>query len=203
MSPQFLITSLIVVLLPGTGVLYTLSVALGRGFVPGVVAAFGCTIGIVPAALAGIIGLAAIFHTSALAFQIVKYAGAAYLLYMAWNMARQKGTLDVDANCTPVSFNRFIIDGALLNTLNPKLSLFFLAFLPQFVPAQSDGATTALIAHAGIFMAITFIIFVGYAACAAAARQYVLSKPAVLTWTRRLFASTFALLGLKLALSER
>ena len=85
MSIEFLITSLIVVASPGTGVLVTLAAGLSRGTRAAVVAAFGCTLGIVPHMLAAITGLAALLHTSALAFQAVKYAGVAYLLYMAWS----------------------------------------------------------------------------------------------------------------------
>ena len=203
MSMEFLLTSIVVVLLPGTGVLYTLAVGLGRGFRPSVLAAFGCTLGIVPAAVAGIVGLAAILHASALAFQIVKYLGVAYLFYMAWNILREGGALTVSEQVAETASRRIVFDGIFLNVLNPKLSLFFLAFLPQFVPAETAGATTTLMGLALVFMALTFIVFVGYGACASLARDYVISRPTVLLWLRRSFAGTFGLLGLRLALSER
>jgi len=203
MSVEFLITSIVVILLPGTGVLYTLAVGLGRGFRPSVLAAFGCTLGIVPAAVASIVGLAAILHASALAFQFIKYLGVAYLFYMAWNILREGGALTVSEQVTETASRRIVFDGMFLNVLNPKLSLFFLAFLPQFVPAEAAGATTTLMALALVFMVLTFIVFVGYGACASLARDYVISRPAVLLWLRRSFAGTFGLLGLRLALSER
>lgn len=203
MSVEFLITSIVVILLPGTGVLYTLAVGLGRGFRPSVLAAFGCTLGIVPAAVASIVGLAAILHASALAFQIIKYLGVAYLFYMAWNILREGGALTVSEQVTETASRRIVFDGMFLNVLNPKLSLFFLAFLPQFVPAEAAGATTTLMGLALVFMVLTFIVFVGYGACASLARDYVISRPAVLLWLRRSFAGTFGLLGLRLALSER
>lgn len=203
MSIEFLITSLIVILLPGTGVLYTLAIGLGRGFVPSVAAAAGCTLGIVPAALASVVGLAAIFHTSAVAFQTVKYLGVAYLLYMAWAVLRDGGPLDVEANENRTSMARIAIDGTLLNVLNPKLSLFFLAFLPQFVDPGAAQATQVMILLAGVFMLLTFIVFVGYGACAALVRDYVISRPAILTWMKRSFAAAFGFLGLRLALSDR
>lgn len=203
MTTEFLITASIVCLLPGTGVLYTLAIGLGRGFGASVAAAFGCTLGIIPAALASIVGLAAIFHTSALAFQLLKYLGVAYLLYMAWTMLRSGGTMSLEANRAPVSTAKIAISGALINVLNPKLSLFFLAFLPQFVPVDAPHATTTMLLHAGVFMAITFVTFIGYGACAALAREYVISRPDVLKWIRRSFAATFAVLGLRLALSDR
>ena len=159
MSIEFLLTSIVVILLPGTGVLYTLAVGLGRGFRPSVAAAFGCTLGILPAAIASIVGLAAILHTSALAFQIVKYLGVAYLFYMAWSIMKDGGTLDVAADSDRVSARRTIVNGMLLNVLNPKLSLFFMAFLPQFVPLDAQGATATLMLLAGVFMALTFVVF--------------------------------------------
>ena len=203
MSIEFLITSIVVILLPGTGVLYTLALGLGRGFRASVAAAFGCTLGILPAAVASIIGLAAVLHASALAFQIIKYLGVAYLFYMAWSILRDGGALDVPEDRSPKGHVRIAVNGMLLNVLNPKLSLFFLAFLPQFVPAQAAQATPALLMLAGAFMALTFVVFVGYGACAALARDYVISRPRTVLWLKRSFAATFGFLGLRLALAER
>ena len=89
MTLAFLVTSFIVVASPGTGVLYTLAAGLSRGSRASIVAAFGCTLGIVPHMAAAIMGVAALLHTSALAFQLFKYVGVAYLLYMAWNTLRE------------------------------------------------------------------------------------------------------------------
>lgn len=203
MSIEFLLTSIVVILLPGTGVLYTLAIGLGRGFRPSIAAALGCTLGILPAAIASIIGLAAILHTSALAFQIVKYLGVAYLFYMAWTIMKDGGTLDVAEETAPVTTARTVLNGMLLNVLNPKLSLFFMAFLPQFVPLEARGATLDLMLLAAVFMGLTFIIFVGYGACAAMARDYVIARPVVMTWLKRTFAGTFGFLGLRLALSDK
>src|SRR6187399_432991 len=97
MSIDFLITSLIIVASPGTGVLYTLAAGLSRGSKASVVAAFGCTLGIVPHMAAAILGLAALLHTSALAFQTFKYVGVAYLIYMAWSALRERGALKIEA----------------------------------------------------------------------------------------------------------
>jgi threonine/homoserine/homoserine lactone efflux protein len=194
---------MVVILLPGTGVLYTLAVGLGRGFRPSILAAFGCTLGIVPAAVASIVGLAAILHASALAFQVIKYLGVGYLFYMAWNILREGGALTVSEKVTETASKRIVLNGLFLNVLNPKLSLFFLAFLPQFVPTDTVNATPTLVLLALTFMLLTFIVFIGYGACASLARDYVISRPAVLLWLRRSFAGTFGLLGLRLALSER
>src|ERR1700760_183993 len=97
MSVSFLLTSLIVVVSPGTGVLYTLAVALSRGSRASVAAAFGCTLGILPHMLAAMLGLAAVLHTSAVAFSTLKWCGVLYLLYMAWQTLRERGALTVDA----------------------------------------------------------------------------------------------------------
>jgi threonine/homoserine/homoserine lactone efflux protein len=203
MSLEFFLTSIVVVLLPGTGVIYTLAIGLGQGFRPSIAAAFGCTLGILPAAIASIIGLAAILHTSAMAFQIIKYLGVAYLFYMAWSILRDGGALDVSEERSDTSSTRIIFNGIVLNILNPKLSLFFLAFLPQFVSTERANTTGELILLAAIFMGLTFVIFVGYGAFAALARDYVISRPAVMKWMKRTFAGTFGFLGLKLALSDQ
>ncbi len=203
MSIEFFITSMIVVLLPGTGVLFTLAVGLGKGFKASVAAAAGCTAGIVPAALASVVGLSALLHSSSLLFQVIRWLGVIYLFYMAWKVLQQGGAMDVEAHEADEPLYRVAINAMLLNVLNPKLSLFFLAFLPQFVSPASPNITVSLLMLASVFMAMTFIVFVGYGALAALARDYVISRPTVLLWIRRSFAGTFGFLGLKLALSER
>jgi threonine/homoserine/homoserine lactone efflux protein len=203
LSIEFLITTLIVVASPGTGALYTIAAGLSRGARPSVVAAFGCTLGIVPHMLAAITGLAAILHTSALAFEIIKYLGVAYLLYMAWMTLKETGALSVDADVTPRSAGKVIVEGILINILNPKLSIFFFAFLPQFVPTGSPDAVQQMLGLSGVFMLATFVIFAAYGLFAAAVRTHVISRPAIMTWLRRTFAAAFVLLGVRLALTER
>ncbi len=203
MTAEFLLTSMIVILLPGTGVIYTLAYGLGRGWRASVLAAFGCTLGIVPHIVASIAGLAVLLHASALAFQVIKILGVAYLLYMAWSVVRETGPLQVTEQTALAAPAKIIVNGILLNILNPKLSLFFLAFLPQFVPADAAAPTATMLLLAAVFMVLTFIAFVGYGACASLARAYVISRPRVMTWLRRCFAGAFAVLGLRLALAER
>ncbi|HEX2114201.1 MAG TPA: LysE family translocator [Alphaproteobacteria bacterium] len=203
MSWDFLLTSLIVVVSPGTGVIYTLAAGLSRGSRASVVAAFACTLGIVPHMAAAVTGLAALLHTSAVAFQVLKYLGVAYLLYMAWSTLREHGALRVDKEMAPRSDMQVIVSGILINILNPKLSIFFFAFLPQFVSADEPQALARMLELSAVFMLITFVVFVGYGVCAAAVRTHVISRPRVLTWMRRTFAAAFAGLGAKLALTER
>ncbi|WP_413991494.1 LysE family translocator [Labrys okinawensis] len=201
MTSDYLLTSLIIILLPGTGVLYTLALGLGQGWKASGIAAFGCTLGILPHIGVSVIGLAALLHASALAFQGIKYLGVAYLLYMAWGVWRDGGALQVEEEGRPIEPLAIIRNGILLNILNPKLSIFFLAFLPQFVPANAPHPATVMLELGLVFMALTFLVFLLYGAFAAAARRSILSRPRVLAWLRRGFAAAFAVLGLKLVLS--
>jgi threonine/homoserine/homoserine lactone efflux protein len=202
-SVEFLLTSFIVVVSPGTGVLYTLAAGLSRGSRASVVAAFGCTIGIVPHMAAAIMGLAALLHTSALAFHTFKYLGVAYLLYMAWNTLRERGALKVEQEVGARSAIQVTVTGILINILNPKLSIFFLAFLPQFVSAGEPHPLARMLVLSGVFMLMTFVVFVGYGLFAASIRDHVISRPRVLTWMRRSFAAAFVALGARLALTDR
>ena len=203
MTLAFLVTSLIVVASPGTGVLYTLAVALTRGSRASIAAAFGCTLGILPAMLAAMLGLAAVLHTSALAFAALKWCGVFYLLYMAWQALRERGALAVDARQDSRSGVRVIVTGFLINILNPKLSIFFLAFLPQFIGGDESAPVTRMLELSGAFMAMTFVVFVLYGLFAAGVRDRIVIKPGVMTWLRRAFAGGFATLGARLAFAER
>ena len=203
MSIEFLVTSLIIIVSPGTGVLYTLAAGLSRGSRASVVAAFGCTLGIVPHMAAAIMGLAALLHASALAFQTFKYLGVAYLLYMAWNALREKGALRVEREVGARSAAQVTVNAILINILNPKLSIFFFAFLPQFVSAKEAHPLSRMFVLSAVFMLLTFVVFVGYGLFAASVRNHVISRPRVLTWMRRSFAGAFVALGVKLALADR
>jgi len=203
MGIDFLVTALIVVISPGTGVLFTLATGLARGRRASIVAAFGCTLGIVPHMAAAIMGLAALLHTSALAFQTLKYLGVAYLLYMAWQTLREHGALRIEAGPAPRSSLQVIAQAILLNILNPKLSIFFFAFLPQFIAADEAQPLARMLELSATFMALTFIVFVGYGLFASAIRAHVISRPRILVWLRRSFAAAFVALGAKLALADR
>ena len=203
MTIEFLVTSLIVVASPGTGVLYTLAAGLSRGSRASVIAAFGCTLGIVPHMAAAILGLAALLHTSADAFDLFKYVGVAYLLYMAWNALKEQGALRVDTTVDTRTALQVTIHAILINILNPKLSIFFFAFLPQFVRADDPQPLSHMLVLSAVFMLMTFVVFVGYGLFAAAIRSHVVSRPRVLAWMRRTFAAAFVALGAKLAFAER
>lgn len=203
MTLEFLLITLIIVASPGTGVVYTLAAGLSRGGSASVLAAFACTLGIVPHLIAAMMGLAAVLHTSALAYDIVKYAGVAYLLWMAWQSLREHGVLRVEKTPDARSAWRVVVDGILVNILNPKLSIFFVAFLPQFIAADEVHPLLRMLELSGVFMAMTFVVFAIYGLFAAAMREHVISRPAVMTWMRRTFAAAFVALGVRLALQER
>lgn len=202
-SFEFLITSLIVVLIPGTGVIFTVSTGIAQGRKASIYAALGCTAGIVPHLLATILGLAALMHTSALAFQTLKYAGVAYLLYVACSTWRDKSAFSLDESRTGVSAIGLVVKAFLLNILNPKLTIFFLAFLPQFVEPNAVSPLSQLLLLSSVFMAMTFAVFVIYGFLAHAFRSAVIESAPVQAWLRRSFAAAFAGLGIHLAISEK
>jgi threonine/homoserine/homoserine lactone efflux protein len=203
MSIEFLLTTLIIVATPGTGVIYTLAAGLSHGARASVVAAVGCTLGIIPHMLAAITGLAALLHASAVAFETLKYVGVAYLLYLAWTTLREEGALAVDTGGAPRSAGRVIGSAILINILNPKLTIFFFAFLPQFVRADEPSALLHMLQLSAVFMLVTLVVFAVYGIFAAALRSQVVSRPRVMAWMRRAFAASFVALSARLALSER
>jgi len=203
MSAAFLLTSLVIVATPGTGVLFTLAAGLSRGARASVLAAFACTLGIVPHLAAAITGLAALLHTSAVAFQTLKYLGVAYLLYLAWVTWHDRDALVVEESSAPVSARKVIVTGVLVNILNPKLTMFFFAFLPQFVDPTAPNRLLPMLQLSAVFMAMTFVVFAAYGVFAAAVRTHVVARPRVVIWLRRSFAACFVGLGAKLALASR
>jgi threonine/homoserine/homoserine lactone efflux protein len=202
-SVAFLLTTLIVVASPGAGVLYTIAEGLARGRRASIVAAFGCTLGIVPHMAAAVVGLAAILYASSLAFQALKVAGVAYLLFMAWHTWREGGALQIARTAPPRTPRQVVASAVLVNVLNPKLSIFFFAFLPQFVSADDPHRLLDMLGFSAVFMGATFAVFVLYGVAAAQVRERILSRPRVLAWLRRTFAAAFVGLGARLALAHR
>ncbi len=202
-STEFFLTSLVVVLIPGTGVIYTVSTGLFMGWRASIAAAFGCTAGIIPHLLASILGLSAILHMSALAFQSIKFAGAGYLLYLAWFMWHETGALTFESPAHRKGVLQIATRGFLINILNPKLSIFFLAFLPLFVSGSAASPIFQMVLLAMVFMVMTLLIFILYGISANGFRRYVVHSPRTIQWMQRSFATIFALLGVKLALTDQ
>lgn len=203
MGIEFLITSFVVVISPGPGALLTVAAGLSGGARAAAVTALGCTLGIVPHLLAAVTGLAALLHASATAFDALRYAGVAYLLYMGWATWRSPAALEVRADAPARSTGGRIAEAMLVNLLNPKLSLFFLTFLPQFIAPGEAQPTQRMAQLSLVFMAMTLVVFLGYGVFAARFRDQVLQRPSVLVWLRRGFAAAFVALGGKLALMQR
>lgn len=201
-STEFLLTSLIIILIPGTGAIYTISTGLFQGWRTSIVAAIGCTLGIVPHLLATILGLSLILHTSALLFQGIKWLGVLYLLYLAWRMWRDESALRFADEASPQAPWRIILHAIFINLLNPKLTIFFFAFLPLFITPHAASPLAQMVILSGVFMGITLLIFVLYGILASSVRAYVINSPQAMRWIQRTFAVTFAALGLKLALEK-
>lgn len=202
-SFEYLLTSLIVVVLPGSGVIYTLAIGLGRGAKASIWAALGCTFGIIPHMAISILGLSTLIHASAVAFEAVRYLGVIWLAYMAWGMWHGTGAMKVTANNDPTGILKTLRDGILLNLLNPKLSVFFLAFLPQFVSANTPDTTLEMTILGLIFMGMTFGVFVLYGCFAAALRHHIIERPNVMRWLGKGFAAAFIAMGAKLMTGGR
>ncbi|WP_349885648.1 LysE family translocator [Microbacterium sp. WHRI 7836] len=203
MSIAFLLTTLVIVATPGTGAVYSIAEGISRGRRAGIIAAFGCTLGVIPHMIAAITGLAAILNASAVAFETIKWIGIAYLLFLAWQTLRDKSLIQAEEDPAPRSSWRVIGTAVLINVLNPKLTIFFLAFLPQFVPSQAPDAAWQMAGLSLVFMALTFVVFALYGIFAATMRTQVLGRPRVVTWLRRSFAATYVLLAGRLALETR
>jgi len=203
MQTEFLITSLIVVATPGTGALVTLSSGLSHGARAAMVAAFGCTLGVIPHMLLAITGLATLLHTSRFCFELIRYAGVLYLLRMAWLVLRERHLLSVEHVQGPQARGELIRHAVLVNLLNPKLSVFFLAFLPQFIRSDDSTPIWSMLSMSLVFMAMTLVVFALYGGCAAAVRDRVLHSRRAMRWLRVSFAAAFVALAVRLALAQR
>lgn len=203
MTVAFLLTSFVICATPGTGAIFSLGAGLSRGPRAALLAAFACTLGTVPHLVAAITGLAALLHASGVAFAVLKYLGVAYLAYMAWATWRDQGALSLEAHQPQRRVRQVILSGITINLLNPKLTLFFFAFLPQFVPASEPHSVVHMLGLSAVFMAMTFVVFAVYGLIAAATRERVLRSPRVLARLRKGFAACFLALSGRLALESR
>ncbi len=202
-KPEFLLTSLLVVLVPGTGAIYTITTGLTLRWRASIAAAIGCTLGIVPHIMASILGLSALLNMSAQVFSVLKLAGAVYLLYLAWNMWREAGTLEIGERSDEISVARIILKAITINLLNPKLTIFFFAFLPLFTSKNPASSTAELIALSAIFMGITLVVFALYGILASGVRSYLMRSSKAVKRIQRAFAAVLAGFAVELALSKR
>ena len=205
-TTQFLLTSLVVVLMPGTGTLYTISTGIARDWRASIAAAIGCTFGIIPHLLASALGLSTLMHISAEVFSVVKYVGSAYLLYLAWQMWKETGGVEIGRlgrETTEPNLVQVAWKGIAINLLNPKLTAFFLAFLPQFITREGVSVTQQFLGLSVAFMLMTLAVFCMYGFIASGARRVLGAKPRAMRWVQRSFALVFGGLAVELAFTRR
>jgi len=201
MSLAFLVTSLIIIATPGTGAILTIAAGIRGGKRLSVVTAFGCTLGIVPHLVAAITGTAALLRLGGVAFEVLRWVGIAYLLYMAISTWRS-GALALDSSVPPQSAMLTIGNAILANLLNPKLTLFFFAFLPQFV--RTDAASLPqMLTLSGIFMVLTLLVFAVYGLAASFFPTHLVERPALTRRIQKGFALGYVGIGVGLATTHR
>lgn len=203
MSLQFLLTSLLIVAAPGTGAIYCIFTGMKSGIRSSLIAALACTLGILPHLLAAITGLAALLHASAVAFHSIKYAGVLYLFYLAWNMWKDEGEAESGEMAPTQSMSSILRKGIVINLLNPKLTIFFFAFLPGFVDSGSASGSIQMLYLSGIFMALTFIVFAIYGAMAGWFQSVLLTNSTSMRILNKIFAVSFVAVGSRLAFEKQ
>lgn len=202
MSWAFLVTSLIIIATPGTGAILTIAAGIRGGKGLSLVTAFGCTLGIVPHLVAAITGTAALLRLGGVAFEVLRWVGIAYLLYMAISTWRSSGALALDSSAPPRSAMRTIGNAILANLLNPKLTLFFFAFLPQFV-TKDAASLPQMLTLSGIFMALTLLVFAVYGLAASFFRLHLVERPTITRRIQKGFALGYVGIGVGLATTHR
>jgi len=201
-SGEFLLTALAVVAVPGTGVIYTVSSGLAGNRRSGAAAALGCTLGILPHLAACILGLSAVMQLGATVFRVLRIAGCLYLLYLAWGLWRSGGTLTLSGGREASGTGKTILRGMAINLLNPKLTLFFFAFLPVFLSPESVSPLREMLVLSLIFMGMTLAVFVLYGLLAGSAGRLLAGSKTLSRRLNRSFALIMAAMALKLSLTE-
>jgi len=198
----FLGASVALTIAPGPDNIFVLTQGIARGRKPAIITALGMCSGISIQTSAAAFGISAVFYSSVVAFNAVKYAGAAYLLYLAWKTLRERSSVKLsqpDARSGAALFKR----GFIMNVLNPKVAMFFLAFLPQFVSPAAGWFPLQMLLLGFIFMVQAVIIFclIGY--FSGSIGSFILTRPKIAKYFDWLTAGVFASLGIRLALAER
>lgn len=198
----FLGASAALTIAPGPDNIFVLTQGIARGRKPAIVTALGMCSGISVHTTAAAFGLSAVFYSSAVAFNVVKYAGAAYLLYLAWKTLAEQSTItlsNADGRATVALFKR----GFIMNVLNPKVAMFFLAFLPQFVTPDTEFFALQMLLLGLIFMVQAVLIFCLIGFFSGSIGNFILARPRIAKYFDWLTAGVFASLGVRLALTER
>jgi len=200
----FLGASMALTLAPGPDNIFVVTTGITRGRRAAIITALGMVSGISVHTLAAAAGISAIFYSSTLAFRTVKFAGAAYLLFLAWKALRERGPLGSPAAQTSrLSGGALYRRGLLMNVLNPKVALFFLAFLPQFTTPAETSLGLQMVWLGALFMLQAAILFTAIGYFSGRLGEFFLGRPRVARGFSWVAASIFASLGVRLALTER
>lgn len=199
----FVFAAMLLTLMPGPDILFVLAQSMTQGKKAGVMTALGLCTGITVHTLAAALGISAIFYHSTTAFQIVKYAGAIYLLYLAWQAFKERKEGIGEQASVTLNYSALYKKGILMNILNPKVSLFFLAFLPQFVTPSAGQVPLQMIILGILFMLQAIVVFTVISFLAGMIANKLLKNPKVATYINWSKIVLFTGLGLRLALTEK
>jgi threonine/homoserine/homoserine lactone efflux protein len=199
----FFTASLLLALAPGPDNIFVMTQSAIKGRVVGLVVTLGLCTGLIVHTSAVALGIAAVFQTSATAFNLLKFAGAAYLLYLAWGAIRAGTESPLQANAREHGLFRFYLRGIFMNVTNPKVSIFFLAFLPQFTHVEFGHLPLQIGILGGLFILATMIVFGALSLFAGVLGHWLRRSDNVNKWLNRTAAAVFASLALKLAMSGR
>ena len=198
----FLITSLIIILIPGTGVIYTVSLGMTEGRKKSVFAALGCTAGIVPHLCTSIALSSLLMQMNDTVFTAIRYTGVLYLVYLGVGMVFSKGNVQFSEAKAESHTPGIVKGGILINLLNPKLTLFFFSFLPQYVSSGHKNYMVKSFLLGILFMTLTFIVFAGYGLLAGTAKKWLCQSPKRISFLQKCFGVTFIVFAVKLALEK-
>lgn len=197
-SLPYLITSIIVILLPGPGSIYTVSTAMNNTKEKSIIAALGCTVGIVPHLCLGILAMFMMHQLPDIIMNLIKLFGAMYLIYLGYKMLTDSGKITLSTTSKDTKSSKLFYEGILLNLLNPKLTLFFISFLPQYLIQNHSSYILQTISLGLVFMLLTLLVFVCYGVLANELRKRFLSSTSRMSWINKIFGILFILFAFKL-----
>ncbi len=201
---MFVLASFLLCLAPGPDNIYVLTQGITKGKKAAIITTLGLVTGLIVHTSAAAFGISVIFQTSQVAFDIVKYLGAIYLLYIAYKIFKHRNEpLDLDVKSSKQQMKSLYFKGFIMNVLNPKVSIFFLAFLPQFVDTNVPNVSMQVILLGFIFMVITIVVFSTIGILGNLLSSRLMQNPNIIKYMNILTSFILVSLGLKLALTQR
>ena len=194
----FFFATLLVVIAPGPGMLFVISRSIAGGRKAGIVSALGASAGIAVHILAAGFGLSLILIATETGFRIMKWVGGIYLIFLAWKAFTHRQALTLESGKDDTGHTSVFWQGLLVNALNPKVALFFIAFIPQFVNPASGSVSVQMMVLGTIFMVLTVIIFSAYGISAAIIRRWLIERPRVNRLIDWATGSLFVFLGIRM-----